>query len=60
MIVKCATGSTNIFKQHIMHALMDAGYADSIYGELYDKLFPRRAAPRWLSRNIRIFGRCLN
>lgn len=39
MIVKCATGSTNIFKQHIMHALMDAGYADSIYGELYDKLF---------------------
>lgn len=39
LIVKCATGSTNIFKQHIMHALMDAGYADSIYGELYDKLF---------------------
>lgn len=22
-----------------MHALMDAGYADSIYGELYQKLF---------------------
>lgn len=39
MIVKCATGSTNIFKQHIMHALMDSGYADSIYGELYEKLF---------------------
>lgn len=39
LIVKCATGSTNIYKQHIMHALMDAGYADSIYGELYDKLF---------------------
>lgn len=39
MIVKCATGSTNIYKQHIMHALMDAGYADSIFGELYDKLF---------------------
>ena len=39
MIVKCATGSTNIFKQHIMHALMDAGYADSIFGEVYDKLF---------------------
>lgn len=37
--MKCATGSTNIYKQHIMHALMDAGYADSIYGELYDKLF---------------------
>ena len=39
LIVKCATGSTNIYKQHIMHALMDAGYADSIYGEIYDKLF---------------------
>ncbi len=39
LIVKCATGSTNIYKQHIMHALMDAGYADSIYGDLYDKLF---------------------
>lgn len=39
LIVKCATGSTNIYKQHIMHALMDAGYADSIYGDLYQKLF---------------------
>ncbi len=39
LVVKCATGSTNIFKQHIMHALMDAGYADSIYGEIYEKLF---------------------
>lgn len=39
LIVRCATGSTNIYKQHIMHALMDAGYTDSIYGELYDKLF---------------------
>ena len=39
LIVKCATGSTNIYKQHIMHALMDAGYADSIYGDIYDQLF---------------------
>lgn len=39
LIVKCATGSTNIFKQHIMHALMDAGYTDSIYGDVYQKLF---------------------
>lgn len=45
LIVKCATGSTNIYKQHIMHALMDAGYADSIYGELYHTLFaPKRGA----------------
>jgi predicted metal-dependent phosphoesterase TrpH len=39
LIMRCATGSTNIYKQHIMHALMDAGYADSIYGEVYEKLF---------------------
>lgn len=39
LIAKCATGSTAIYKQHIMHALMDAGYTDSIYGEVYNKLF---------------------
>lgn len=38
-VVRCASGSTNIFKQHIMHALIDAGYADSFYGETYYKLF---------------------
>ena len=38
-ILRCASGSTNIFKQHIMHAIMDAGYAVSIYGDQYDKLF---------------------
>ena len=38
-IVRCASGSTNIFKQHIMHALIDAGYADGFYGETYYKLF---------------------
>ena len=38
-VVRCATGSTNIFKQHIMHALIDAGYADSFYGDVYKKLF---------------------
>ncbi len=39
LVVKCATGSTNIYKQHIMHALMDAGYIDTMYGDLYGKLF---------------------
>ncbi len=40
-IARCASGSTSIYKQHIMHALMDAGYASSIFGEIYDKLFNR-------------------
>lgn len=39
LVAKCAVGSTSIFRQHIMHALMDAGYTDTIFGELYDKLF---------------------
>ena len=38
-IVKCATGSTNIYKQHIMQALMECGYTTTIFGELFDKLF---------------------
>ena len=42
MVSRRAQGSTNIFKQHIMHALMDAGYTDSIYGSLFNKLFHPR------------------
>lgn len=45
-IVRCAAGSTNIYRCHIMHALMDAGYADSIYGEVYNKLFGKDGCAR--------------
>lgn len=38
-IARHASGSTNVFKQHIMHALMEAGYADSLYGDVFQKLF---------------------
>lgn len=38
-IIAHASGSTNLYKQHIMHALMDAGYTDSIFGSLYKALF---------------------
>lgn len=38
-IINHASGSTNLFKQHIMYALMDAGYTNKIYGDLYDALF---------------------
>ena len=38
-IISHASGSTNLFKQHIMHTLMDAGYTDKIFGDLYDALF---------------------
>lgn len=39
LVLKCATGSTNIFKQHIMHALMESGCTTSIFGEVFDDLF---------------------
>lgn len=38
-IISHASGSTNLYKQHIMHALMDAGYANQIFGDLYNALF---------------------
>lgn len=38
-IINHASGSTNLYKQHIMHALMDAGYTNEIFGDLYKALF---------------------
>lgn len=38
-IVRHSAGSTNVFKQHIMHALVEAGYADSFFGDVFHKLF---------------------
>ncbi|MBP1564364.1 MAG: PHP domain-containing protein [Oscillospiraceae bacterium] len=38
-VLKHATGSKSIFKQHIMRALIDYGYALEFYGELNDELF---------------------
>lgn len=38
-IINHASGSTNLYKQHIMHALMDAGYTNEVFGDLYHALF---------------------
>jgi len=38
-IINHASGSTNLYKQHIMHALMDAGYTNEIFGDLFHALF---------------------
>lgn len=42
MIMKRSQGSTGIFKQHIMQALMDAGYTGEMFGDVYQKLFGKR------------------
>lgn len=39
--MEIAYGGTGVYKQHIMHALIEAGYTNSIYGPLYKKLFNR-------------------
>jgi len=42
ILLRHSHGSTNIFKQHIMHGLMDAGYTNELYGAVYQKLFTPR------------------
>lgn len=39
IVIKCASGSTNLYKQHIMHAIMEIGYSTNVYGEIYNELF---------------------
>ena len=39
VIKRCASGSTNLFIPHIMHALMECGATCSLYSELYTELF---------------------
>lgn len=39
VIKRCASGSTNLYIPHIMHALMECGETDGIYSDLYRELF---------------------
>lgn len=41
-----SSASTTIFKQHAMRALMEAGYSDRVFSELYYELFKRRGESR--------------
>ncbi|MFD1735184.1 PHP domain-containing protein [Bacillus salitolerans] len=45
-VIEYASGGTGVYKQHIMHALLDKGYTDRIYGELYKTLFYRGSETR--------------
>lgn len=38
-VLKYAAGSTSIFTQHIMHALIDLGYTTEYFGDLFHVLF---------------------
>lgn len=39
LVMKCAAGSTGIFEEHIMHALMECGITQDLHGEIYNELF---------------------
>ncbi len=43
LVMKCASGSTAVFKNHIMHALMECGMTDRIRGDLYNELFTKES-----------------
>lgn len=49
-VVRCASGSTNIYKQHIMMALKECGYTTTIFGELYDELFSPESKDNIISK----------
>lgn len=42
MILRRTAGSTGLYKQHIMQALMDAGYTNEMFGDVFRKLFDPR------------------
>ncbi|MCD7797456.1 MAG: PHP domain-containing protein [Clostridiales bacterium] len=48
-IISHASGSTNLYKQHIMHALMDAGYTNEIFGDLFVALFSSKSSTNILA-----------
>lgn len=39
LVLKCSTGSTNVYKQHIMQALMECNITTDLWGDLYHELF---------------------
>ncbi len=41
LIVKCATGSTNIYICHIMRSLVESGFTNEFYGDIYNELFSK-------------------
>ncbi len=49
MILRRTAGSTNIYKQHVMQALMDAGYASEMFGEVFRRLYDSQNGAAYVS-----------
>lgn len=49
MILRRAAGSTNLYKQHVLQALMDAGYASEMFGEVFRRLYDSKIGAAYVS-----------
>ncbi len=49
-VKRCASGATSIFSQHFMHALVEHGETNSLYGEVYKQLFDPASEDNILSK----------
>ena len=50
LVIKCATGATAVFEEHIMHALVECGMTDKIHGELFNELFSPESASNIITK----------
>ena len=50
MVLRRAQGSANIYRQHVMHALLDAGFADGFFGKTYQALFQKKTGLAWVDK----------
>lgn len=51
LLKKYASNNGCIYKQHIMHALMQSGYSTSIYGDLYSHIFSKETGCCYIKVN---------
>ncbi len=49
-IMRHASGSKSVFKQHIVHALVEYGYTTDFYGDLNDELFNMKTGSCYVER----------
>lgn len=48
MVLSRAGRSASLFKQHIMHALIDAGYAHEFFGDVFHQLFSAKGGKAYV------------
>lgn len=49
MVLRRAGPCASLYKQHIMHALIDAGYASEFFGDLFHRLFSAKGGKAYVA-----------